>query len=784
VSPVAGSARDDDAVARIVDQHAESSTTTIPVSTYYSLLRQTGQRRGPSFAALKTVERHGGGKASAEIILPPEAPQHILFNAHPVILDAAVQSLWAALSDVSLPLLADATYLPESIESVRVYERLHAKVRCHVNLQQTDEQDCGIRASAWLVNDAGLVVATIDGIYLRRVPDRKLLVPIEHKIFDTRWVPDSLGPAPASSLGAGCWILLTNGDDLSSTASSVVAAITADQGRVVIASLADERSVLAAIEAPVDDVDPPLNGIIAVLEPREPLDPSTTEALTHSQSTVLRLSSVVRAAIQRPQHKSPRLWLVSRGGLAVDDGEFGDPGVGALRGIVRTLAFEHPELGSTLVDLDPGTDCTSELLAELRANPADDIVAFRRGIRYAERLKRAQIGPEAPKDVVSAEGSYVISGGLGGLGLNIARWLVHGGAGRVILNSRSAPTAEVEAKVLELNSAAEVVIELGDVSNTEVAARLVKTAEETGRPLRGLVHAAGVFDDGRFSSLDFETLAGVWRPKAAGALALHHATSERELDWWVAFSSMASMIGSPEYAAHASASAWLDAFVEWRRAQGSPASVINWGQWSDVGFATSVVIPVVDPIVPSEGVDAFGTLLLHNPTRIGVARLRPDRALTLFPELKRMTYFEDITGEFGQTDEMDDWIGPDGLRQLDSAEAIKVVVERLNARLSVIIGTSSSTVLDANAPLLSVGMNSLMVISIKNACRLDFGVEPSVGLLIQGASLRELENDIVNQLDLGPARNADDADQPKSLAVERARERRSALARRSGGDTQ
>ena len=105
-----------------------------------------------------------------------------------------------------------------------------------------------------------------------------------------------------------------------------------------------------------------------------------------------------------------------------------------------------------------------------------------------------------------------------------------------------------------------------------------------------------MIDDSLVATLHRESLERVWAPKAAGALRLHEVTVTRQLDWWVGFSSVASLLGSPGQGAYACANAWLDALVAWRRATGLPAISINWGQWSDVGIARSLTIGVLDPI--------------------------------------------------------------------------------------------------------------------------------------------------------------------------------------------
>ena len=243
----------------------------------------------------------------------------------------------------------------------------------------------------------------------------------------------------------------------------------------------------------------------------------------------------------------------------------------------------------------------------------------------SKRLSRATLGTAKPDTVVRPDGSYILTGGLGGIGLAMARWLVDSGAGRVILNGRSQPSEEAQALLGELGAACPNRCGAGDIAAPGVAERLVSAAEETGLALRGLMHSAVVLDDQIVAGLSRESLERVWAPKAIGALRLHVATAGRELDWWVGFSSTSSLLGAPGQGAYAAASAWLDGLVDWRRASGLPATTINWGQWSDIGVARSLTFSALDPISPAEGIEALEAILANHPTNIGVARLRLDR---------------------------------------------------------------------------------------------------------------------------------------------------------------
>ena len=191
----------------------------------------------------------------------------------------------------------------------------------------------------------------------------------------------------------------------------------------------------------------------------------------------------------------------------------------------------------------------------------------------------------------------------------MARWLVDSGAGRVVLNGRSTPSDEAQALVDELQQRAQIAVVLGDIAEPGVAEKLVNAAQETGLPLRGLMHSAVVLDDQIVAGLSQDSLERVWAPKAIGALRLHDATVGQELDWWVGFSSTSSLLGAPGQGAYAAASAWLDGLVDWRRASGLPATTINWGQWSDIGVARTLTFSALDPISPAEGIEALEAML-------------------------------------------------------------------------------------------------------------------------------------------------------------------------------
>ena len=771
---------------------AEAGTVVSPAELY-TALRRTGAHHGQAFAALTRIVRRPSGSSECEIALPEEAAPHRGYRIHPVMLDAALQGLAAAMPAESLANSAEVTYLPVSIETIRVFADVGRRARCCADLVSLDDDGAGKLGRVTLTDDAGNPTAEITGVYLRRIQRRTVPLPLAQKAFEATWVQTSTPVEAGSAPLDGSWLVLTHkphelhepGDrDITQDFSD---RFGSSARRVISADLSDEPAVLEAFGQTATDAKLPPVGVIVFVGQRAFDGTDADGALARARDLIAGISATVRAVVGAWQGKPLRLWVVTRNGLVVGDDEAGDPAIGALRGLIRVLAYEHPDLRATLVDLDTAEDAVEKVANELGSSGSDDVIAWRGERRYVERLVRATLETRERKPIVRPDGSYIVTGGLGGIGMVVARWLADQGAGRVVLNGRSRPSEEQAQCLADLERQAsrerraEIVVVTGDVSVDGVAQRLVTAAEETGLPLRGVLHAAAVIDDNLVATLTRESLERVWAPKAGGALRLHEVTTARQLDWWVGFSSVASLLGSPGQGAYACANAWLDALVAWRRASGLPGNAINWGQWSDVGIARSLTLGVLDPITPVEGIEALESLVGGSLARVGVARLRLDRAAAAFPEIRQLGYFAKLVEELDALSDGGEWPGPDALRELELAEAQRIVTTRLRARISAIMGFPDDAAIQPNQPLTELGMDSLMAVRIRNSVRADFGVEPSVALLLQGATLVDLTSDLVGQLGLTGHDGTERANGLRDRVQQRTAARQRAAMRRKAG---
>ncbi len=232
---------------------------------------------------------------------------------------------------------------------------------------------------------------------------------------------------------------------------------------------------------------------------------------------------------------------------------------------------------------------------------------------------------------INKQSSYLITGGLGALGLKLAAWLAQQGAGGLVLVGRRAPNDVQRAAIQSIEAAgAKVHCLQVDAAKSQELGEVLATLPSEMPPIRGVFHAAGVLDDGLLVEMSLERLEKTWAPKLAGAMSLHNALADQQLEFFVLFSSVATVLGSPGQANYAASNGALDGFAAWRRGQGLPATTINWGPWADSGMAAeagrdSAVQAKGMELLPAESaLDLLGKLLEVQPQQAIVMDARWD----------------------------------------------------------------------------------------------------------------------------------------------------------------
>lgn len=338
-------------------------------------------------------------------------------------------------------------------------------------------------------------------------------------------------------------------------------------------------------------------------------------------------------ALARSPH-APRLWLTTRGAMPVRPGDPICAAASAVWGLGRTAMHEHPELRCVLLDLERSAPLAVVLAREAMAPGDENQVAWRAGHRYVLRLVHASevLAQAVTKSPIgSRPGSALVTGGLGGLGMAVARSLARAGVKRLVLTGRNVQRAEAATLRDELERlGAKLTLAAADASDREAMARVIG-AIPTEHPLRMVVHLAGTFDDGLLIDQTPERVTKVLASKVAGAWNLHRLTEGMDLRAFVLFSSIAGVFGTTGEGSYSAANAYLDGLAAQRRAEGACALSVDWGPWAAIGMAATLnneqkarfLRHGIEMMDPAPAVRTFEQLLAvePEPSQLVVARL-------------------------------------------------------------------------------------------------------------------------------------------------------------------
>ncbi|MCY1009274.1 SDR family NAD(P)-dependent oxidoreductase [Nannocystis pusilla] len=684
--------------------------------TFYKTLARQGLEYGPAFRGVQSIV-HGPGEALAELRLPSAlaatAERH---RIHPALLDAGLHTILAALPD---GLRATGPALPIAAERVRLHARPGATLTSHVRLRPGAGEFA--TADIELLDERGAVIAEIIGLRVQRLEAK-----VQPAAFAVAWEPTS--PTEPGDDTAASWIVVGDPDDL----ALLTAALVHKNQRVTAVALDRLHQDLA----PALAGDPP-RGVVCMIPQR---------AGDLGERGWLGAVATIQTLVGRDA--APRLWLVTRQAHDIGGESFAnDPSAAMAWGLGRTVAYEHPELRCTRVDVLADPSAFTELAAELLAGRDDDEVALRRDVRRVARIVSRPLPPPSSFPV-RGDATYLLTGGLGGLGLEAARWLVQAGARHLVLVGRSGVTsdAQVAAIAALAEAGAQVVVERADIAEPAELARVLESMHLHLPLLAGIVHAAGVLHDGLVVDQDREHLRSVFLPKVRGAWNLHQATRDLPLDFFVLYSSASSLFGSPGQANYAAANAFVDALAVQRRAAGLPALAIHWGAFADVGLAAAradrgarLAERGMASLDPASSGPLLGRLLAAGELQLGVAAFDPARWLEYHPQIARSGLFARLREQIAETEP-----NPDLQAALTTAtppERARLCEQFLRDQVAQVLRLSP-TQIDHDAPLKHHGVDSLMAIELKNRVHARLGVRLPVVSFLQGTTLRQLGREL------------------------------------------
>ncbi|MER7761399.1 thioester reductase domain-containing protein [Streptomyces sp. NPDC097619] len=656
----------------------------VPLDGLHAGRADAGLGYGPAFQGLTAAWRRGD-ELFAEVHLPDGAADPAGFLLHPALLDAALR-----------PLSAEAPGAPATTHwrGLRVHATGATALRVHLA-----PGDSGW-TRALLTDPAGQPVATVDALTTGTLDTAALTAAADRhadSLFHIEWTPLALpaaAPAPIPVLGEG---------GAFATPADVAAAVTA--GRPVPLVLTH--------------LDPPAAGSL----------PGAVHEATG------RALALAREWLALEALEDTRLAVVTSGAVAADPGEdVTDLTGAAVWGLLRSAQSEAPGR-ITLIDtdgdgaavtgpeVDPGTP-----LAALAAS-GEPQAALRAGRARAPRLTRSPAPTTAADATVwNPEGTVLITGGTGSLGGHIARRLVtEHGIRHLLLTSRRGPDGPGARELTEELTAlgAAVTVAAVDAADHDALAAALAVIP-ADRPLTGVVHAAGVLDDGLIASLTPDRLAAVLRPKADAAWNLHRLTQDAPLTAFVLFSSIAAVVGGPGQGNYAAANLFLDALAEHRHAHGLPATSVAWGLWQQSGgmsghlgeadlhrIARSGFLPVPweqGPALLDAALALGRPAVVATPMDIAVLREQPGKTPVVLGSLVRTPSRREAAADGAGAGES----LAELLTGLEGEAREQAVLDAVLAAVAGVLGHPDTSAVEPSRELAKLGIDSLTSVELRN----------------------------------------------------------------------
>ncbi len=588
-----------------LEQLKSEFSNNVEADSFYAGMAELGLSYGSAFQTIDTIATSDSG-----VLAQLSGKSDVRgYNIAPPLLDGCIHSLAVGILDGD----DENLFLPVGIKRVHFYNSVDDEIWCHARWTKPDGD---VRTADLTLYDAdGNVIAELEELTVRQV-NRAALRKMggsgsARLLYEMQWQPYRL---PAASSNKRRWMLVCQNNNGSGGATqdlmaSVKEKLTTAGHDVVCVGLCEPAENSQSTELQISDQSISISGSKteweSVFEHLSTEDsPYSPEGilwcvadddesyLTTSDSTrghvegVLNLfSTLTDAGIRRLE--CGMQWATANG-ITTDPNDGGQGPVNVSQskyaGLARVIGAEQPELRCRLIDLetlDGENDQTQPLFDFLTTETTESQFAVRDGEFYVPRLKPVKLKTTSETFSADEGGSYLITGGLGALGRQAGKWLANKGAGQVVLVSRRTPDEATQAFLDQINDSGcqAVVANANFGSPAEVKTLLARFGDDL-LPLKGVIHAAGVLDDGLIGDQTWQRFEKVLAPKIIGASLLHEATQSLDLDFFILYSSVASVLGSRGQGNYALANAYLDGLAWQRRALGLPGLAINWGPWA------------------------------------------------------------------------------------------------------------------------------------------------------------------------------------------------------------
>jgi acyl transferase domain-containing protein/acyl carrier protein len=708
---------------------------------YYERLWRTGIQLGSSFRWLDQLwlgEREALGQMRARRSTDGAEDSWL----HPGLLDSCFQVVGTIFSEDVM----DCAWIPIGVKRLWFHGAPQGQVWCHGELESEPHGET-FTARFHLFDDRGVLFGGIDELQMKRAPRESLMRTSQQGasklMYQLEWRQKPLPIShPVAAASRSRWLIVSDPDADRSPTAELIARHAGARGIPCVLALDATQTDLADFSR-----------ILFVA--------SAVQSTPGEFPDCRKLLALTQELCRFDKGTTARLWVITSGVHQIVAGDDINLDSSTCWGLSRVFRLEHPEFWGGLIDLGStsGQIDVDVLLNQITGEDNEDQVAIRSGQRFAARLQRCR--PGVFSDIkIDGEATYLITGGLGALGLETARWLSRRGASNIVLIGRHGASSHAAAIVEELQqSGTAVVIKSADVADTASLNAILQQIRESMPPLRGIVHAAGTLHDAAILHQSWEAFTDVVRPKAVGAWNLHTLTRELPLDFFVMFSSAASVLGSAGQANYAAANAFLDALSFYRRAEGLPSLTVNWGPWVEGGMAAlnrkadrRWADSGLEGLSSELAVEILGELLeRQSPPQCVAARVDWDVFAGKFDGSSVPPLIADLVAatshlkhSLSQRREL-----AERLAAASPADRPQVARDYVRSQVLRVLEMDSTAQLDIEQALGELGLDSLMALDLTKLLSAASGLQLPATLVFNYPSIRALSDYFVEKLDTG-----------------------------------
>ncbi len=421
----------------------------------------------------------------------------------------------------------------------------------------------------------------------------------------------------------------------------------------------------------------------------------------------------------------------------------------------KVIMNEYPEYNCKLIDLSfSESDVVKTLVQELFVEDKEKEVVIRNKNRYVARLikyKKETNAVQLHLQKLDKDASYIVTGGLGDLGIKVVHWLVSKGAKNIICIGRKNSISDYAKNTISDIEKEGVVIKVMqvDVADAKQMQDFFTEIKNTMPPLKGIIHSAGVVDDGMLMGQNIERFKNVFRPKVDGLWNLHLLSENISLDFFVCFSSMAAIWAFPGQGNYAAANAFMDALMKYRRQNGLAGTSINWGPWAEIGMAARLNAANqnrmhnngIIPIAPDEAIQQLDTIILNGMSQAAVFTMDWKKIEKLVEHGGNPLLFE----EFAQMESEAEKLKNTGfilkeLEQLEIAKRKNYLLIYVQKEIAKVLAISDPTSIEERKPLFDLGLDSFMAVELKNKLENDLNIKLNASLLFNYPNLEAIIN--------------------------------------------